>query len=398
MQGPVFLTLPFSMRVLIGVGLVAVLCAGVFLSSVSFARKETVTGWTTLDSGVLRVPAAEAGTIMRVLVREGQKVRAGQPLVELRLGQATDRGDAADILGLEIGRQQRAELAKLDADATAASALGEQARATLRGLEQSLGEARRREQLQREQIVIARRSLDRLQKIADRGFVTKRSIDEATSTLLDAQSALSTTRAAVLDVEGRIVEAKADAAAYPISMGRIRAMAASTRASYAQRQVENSARGRSVIVAPRDGEVMMIYRRPGESVAQNGVVAAIGNAGGRLEVELFVPTRAAGFVANGQPVRLMYQAFPFQRFGAATGRITSVSETVLAPSEVSIPGMTFQEPLFRVRVRPDRDYVAAYGDRHRVRAGMLLTSDIVLEQRSLGKFLLDPLFAAGRRL
>ena len=132
--------------------------------------------------------------------------------------------------------------------------------------------------------------------------------------------------------------------------------------------------------------------------AQPGAVVAVLTAGDSpLEAELYAPSRAAGFVREGQEVRLMYQAFPHQKFGVGEGRVISVSRTVLAPSEVSIPGLQVQEPVFRVRVKLDKSSVAAYGETMPLQPGMLLTADVVIDRRSLLEWLLDPLYAAGRR-
>jgi len=74
-----------------------------------------------------------------------------------------------------------------------------------------------------------------------------------------------------------------------------------------------------------------------------------------------------------------------------------VSRTVLAPAEVAIPGLQIQEPVFRVRVKMKRDSVSAYGQTVPLQPGMLLTADVVIDRRSLLEWLLDPLYAAGRR-
>ena len=56
--------------------------------------------------------------------------------------------------------------------------------------------------------------------------------------------------------------------------------------------------------------------------------------GASLLAELFVPSRAIGFVEPGQRVRLMVDAFPYQRFGTLGGRVETVSQAVLSPNEV----------------------------------------------------------------
>jgi membrane fusion protein len=93
----------------------------------------------------------------------------------------------------------------------------------------------------------------------------------------------------------------------------------------------------------------------------------------------------------------MYQAFPHQKFGAADARIVSVSRTVLSGDELSIPGLKTGEPVFRVRAALAQSIVRAYGEAIPIRPGMVLTADVIIDERTLLEWLLDPLYAAGRR-
>jgi membrane fusion protein len=113
--------------------------------------------------------------------------------------------------------------------------------------------------------------------------------------------------------------------------------------------------------------------------------------------ELYVPSRAAGFVEAGQSVRLLYDAFPFQRFGAARGEVMSVSSTVLTPTEVNA-AVKLEEPVYRVLVRLDRQSVDAFGRPMALQVGMALTADIILENRSLMDWLLQPIHAIRGRM
>jgi membrane fusion protein len=93
----------------------------------------------------------------------------------------------------------------------------------------------------------------------------------------------------------------------------------------------------------------------------------------------------------------MLQAFPYQRFGTVKGRISTISRTVLGPTEINIPGLRIDEPVFRVRVALPREEVQAYGEAIPLQPGMLLSADIVFDRRSLVRWLFDPLFAVARR-
>ena len=109
-----------------------------------------------------------------------------------------------------------------------------------------------------------------------------------------------------------------------------------------------------------------------------------------LEAVLFVPTRASGFVRVGQTVRLLYDAFPYQRFGTYSGHVISVSRTILSEAGLSAP-LELKEPAYKVIAALDRPDVDANGQKMALQAGMLLQADILLEKRELIRWLLDPI-------
>jgi membrane fusion protein len=106
-----------------------------------------------------------------------------------------------------------------------------------------------------------------------------------------------------------------------------------------------------------------------------------------------VPTRAIGFIRPGQPVRVLYDAFPYQNFGTYSGRTVKVSQTILTSTDVSVP-VTLKEPVYRVTAELDRPDIDAYGQKIPLQSGMLLKADIILEKRSLLNWLLAPLLSA----
>jgi membrane fusion protein len=128
-----------------------------------------------------------------------------------------------------------------------------------------------------------------------------------------------------------------------------------------------------------------------------GTLAVIIPDGGKIEAELLTPSRAIGFIEPGQEVQLQLQAFPYQRFGLVHGRVKSISSTVMGPSEISIPGLAIQEPVFRVRVALVHEFIDAYGKIYPLQPGMLLSAEIVFDRRTLLQWLFDPLYAVAKR-
>jgi membrane fusion protein len=128
-------------------------------------------------------------------------------------------------------------------------------------------------------------------------------------------------------------------------------------------------------------------------------------ADGALEAHLFAPTRTAGFVRPGQPVWLRYAAYPYQKFGMARGEVLQVSESPLNAQELP-PGLAqgvislagTQEPLRRITVRLDQQFIEAYGERIALTAGASLEADVVQEKRSVWEWMFEPLLAARQHL
>ena len=109
-----------------------------------------------------------------------------------------------------------------------------------------------------------------------------------------------------------------------------------------------------------------------------------------LIAEVYLPSRAIGFVESGQKVKLQYDAFPYQKFGVALGEVSQVANAAQLPQELGIATQA-QEPLYRVGIELEQQYVEAFSKRVSLQPGMALTADIVLENRRLLEWLLEPL-------
>jgi membrane fusion protein len=113
-----------------------------------------------------------------------------------------------------------------------------------------------------------------------------------------------------------------------------------------------------------------------------------------LEAKLFIPTKAIGFVEPGQDVKLLYDAFPYQRFGTYRGRIISVSRTVLLDSDIIAP-IKINEPVYTATVALDRPDITAHGKKIPLQPDMSLRADIILERRTLIDWIVSPLRDIG---
>jgi membrane fusion protein len=187
-------------------------------------------------------------------------------------------------------------------------------------------------------------------------------------------------------------------------------------ASLDQEAIEADARQAVLLKASKAGRVSAVAVQRGHTVQPGQPVMSLvtqvqpaatapthdsAPADGALEAHLFAPTRTAGFVRPGQPVWLRYAAYPYQKFGMARGEVLQVSESPLNAQELP-PGLAqgvislagTQEPLRRITVRLDQQFIEAYGERIALTAGASLEADVVQERRSVWEWLFEPLLAA----
>jgi membrane fusion protein len=113
-------------------------------------------------------------------------------------------------------------------------------------------------------------------------------------------------------------------------------------------------------------------------------VLALLKDGSELQAELYVPSRAIGFVKPGQQVRLMYDAFPYQHFGTFGGTVESVSQVMLMPQEAN-GSITLTEPSYRVLVITDFGENKLY--RVQFLPDMTFNSFVILDHVTLLHFL-----------
>jgi membrane fusion protein len=151
-----------------------------------------------------------------------------------------------------------------------------------------------------------------------------------------------------------------------------------------------------VIESPLEGRVASVQARLGQTVGSESLQMILLPKDSKLEAELFVPTRAAGFIKPGQHVNLLYDAFPYQKFGAARGEVTQVSSAIINPSELNI-GVKLEEPVYRVTVNITKQTIDAYGQVFQLQPGMTLQADIVVEEVILWEMLFEPLLARFRK-
>jgi len=397
LEGAVLLATPLSVRILAGACILLVATALTVASLGSYSRRETVQGMMVPSGGLIRVTAHQGGVVESLTVREGQQVAGGANLAALRVSADVGGEDASRALQTSVETAHRAAILQLAVQdnklkETEASLTIERA-----GLEAQLVEGERRIKAMEAHKVLAENAVKRGQALYDQSFLTRADMDTLQNALISADEGIAEAKSAQLTAQRQLDDVNAQLRGMPLEHENNRAQADQADAQYAEKKVTVAYQTLYGAIAPLPGTVVAVAAEAGQSLTPGATVATVAGKGSNLVAELYVPSSAAGFVKPGQEVQLKYDAFPFQSFGAGEGRVVSVSRTALNPTEIPIQGLDFKEPMFRVVVAVKKLTVRAYNEDHALRPGMKLTADIIVDRRSLVKWILDPLYAAGVR-
>jgi multidrug resistance efflux pump len=233
----------------------------------------------SIEARDVEVGSLVGGRIIRILVDEGSKVAAGQPLVEFE----------TDMLDLQIAQQQarvaqsRAALAK----AVAGPRSEEIARA--RATAQNAERERLRQKALFDSAIVGRQSYDAAATEAETAAQMLRELERGT-------------RPEDLDAARAVLNAD------------------EKQLGFLQRQ-----RKETTVVSPADGVIESMDLRPGDLVGANQPVAKLLEPS-QLWVRVYVPEPELGRVHVGQKAALTVDTFPKREFAGKVTEIRTQSE------------------------------------------------------------------------
>jgi membrane fusion protein len=388
---------PLSTKVTVWAIAAFVVLGIIFLFLAPYARKETVPGYLMPGAGTARIYAPQPGIVSAVQVQEGQDVEEGQPLLSVTTAQVAADGQDVNLAMLDALVRQRDLLTRqIPAEEVRTRSERERLAALIQGLEVEATHIEGQMATQRERIRLIEGLVAAAARLNPRGYVSDLEYRRREEALLEQRQNLDVLGQQAAARRNQLTEQRSALEQLPtVATDRMRILHGEL-STLEQRIAEINGRRAYVIRAPVAGRISSLQAMIGRPADPRHLQLSIVPDGSTLQAELFVPTRAAGFVRKGQRVRILYEAFPYQNFGTYGGRIVKVSHTVLTPADAAAP-VELREPAYRVTVALDRPDVDAYGDRIPLQPDMLLRADIILDSRALMSWILNPLLGVGAR-
>ncbi len=400
--GTVILAKSLSFRLLTALFGLIVVCIVAFFVFFSTTRKAQTAGVLLPSRGVIKVLPTQAGIVMEKRVVEGQNVKVGEVLFVLRSERsgATGAESQKTISGLLQTRRN-----SFDTELKQSSL---QAQQRVAALQKRVADIARDVQklegqivLQEQRLSLSEQNLKRYQDLQATHFISAAQVQDKQAEVLDQQQRLvELTR---IRSSSQREQSNAQTELRDVQIQSLRDSAALQRnvSVIDQDLTENETRREFWVRAPQDGVMTAMTAELGQTVAANQSIASLLPAGSQLEAEIYAPSRSIGFIKPGMKVLLRYQAYPYQKFGQFSATVREVANTSLRPDELALPGAANGgngEPVYRLRLRLDQQNVKAYGQLLPLKSGMLVEASILLEQRRLYEWVLEPLFSISGRM
>lgn len=369
----------------------------VFFCVATYAKKVVLPGVVAPTSGAIEVYSLRAGYVEDVYVRDQSRVSKGDRLFRLASQTRSLSGDVASSIAQTLqGREQ-----DLNSEIVRTTQLGRNQEADIRMrlhiLRSQGAELEQQIALKKSMVELAAEALEKDTLLLQSGFISQAKLRDSKIALAAARSAYSSVLTERLSLRREQLNATRELEQNRLRSENQTSQLARELKSNQEALYHNEGADSSIIVAPTSGVATAVSIKSGQTMTPSRLALVIIPENITWNIELYATSKDIGFLRSGSPVRIRYEAYPYQRFGLYKGTVTQLSRAGVAGSTLN-PGLLATETYYRVTVALDKQCVMAYSRCEPLQAGMRLTASIVTDERTLLQWVLDPIRAIGRKI
>ena len=378
-----------------------------------------------------QIQPLERSVVKRILVRDGEHVKAGQVLVELDPTAATaDKATAdeqlkatqSDVIRARVLLQAlqasgSASLAQLqsrlarelpgawserDRAAARAQLAAEWSDVTAKLAKAGAEVARRRAEIVTVREVVAKlettlplvvqREQD-FKRLAEQGFMSSHAGQDRTRERIELERDLATERSKLVEAQAGLAESENTREAYLAetrrSLSEREAQADLKREAASQEQAKADYREKlTTLRAPVDGVVQQLaVHTSGGVVTEAQVLMIVVPEAAQVTAEVTLENKDIGFVHAGQDAVIKLETFTFTRYGTIDAKVTMVTADAVTDEK--------RGAIFPVTLALGRDRIDVDGKTIGLGPGMNVTAEIKTGKRRVIEYLLSPIQRAG---
>jgi len=356
----------------------------------------------------IRLDAAVMGTVKSIKVKEGESVTAGQVLMELdsdvtradlqqveaKLDGQMNRLAQLQLIKKQLEITNRTQHLQNQAQATAQQAQITQSRQQIDFNKVSFGFSQ--ELLNKDDSRVKRFNILKQQGIipgiqaedAERALIESQQrikknqadLEQSQSELEKQQSTFEKSQRegelSLIESEKQLQELQAQIADVQSEIAQSKKQIDSLRFQLKQR----------VLRAPINGTIFQLPIKSAGAVVQPGaLVAQIAPKNTPLVLRAQMTSQQSGFLRVGMPVRMKFDAYPFQDYGIIEGRVNWIS-----PDSKILETKESQAEVFELEIAVDRPYIKTSNRQIALTPGQTATAEVIIRQRRVIDFILDP--------
>lgn len=374
----------------------------------------------------------ERSVVKQVLVKDGQRVKAGEPLVELDptsatadkvtveeqlkasqsdvlrsrvLLQALQNPGAASLMDLQarLNKEMPAQWQPAEKNASLAQLAAEWSDITAKLAKLAAEISRRQAEVATVREVVAKlettlpmakKREDDFKQLADQGFMASHAGQDRTRERIELERDLATQRAKLLETQATLKESENARIAYLAETRRQlydrEAQADLKRQAATQEQAKAVHREKlTTLVAPVDGIVQQLaVHTSGGVVTEAQVLMIVVPEGAQITAEVTLENKDIGFVNAGQEAAIKLETFNFTRYGTIDAKVSLVTADAVNDEK--------RGAIFPVTLALAQNQINVDGKMIRLAPGMNLTAEIKTGKRRVIEYLLSPIEKAGR--
>ena len=141
-----------------------------------------------------------------------------------------------------------------------------------------------------------------------------------------------------------------------------------------------------VVRSPIDGTIFELpVSKPGEVLQPGQRIAQIAPKNADFVLKAHIPSQESGFIKVGMPVKIKFDAYPFQEYGVLAGRVKWIS-----PDSKAKPTSAGNIESYELEIGLNKQFIEDGNKKINLTPGQSATAEIVIRQRQVIDFILDP--------
>lgn len=328
----------------------------------------------------LRLDTEVAGRVAAIKVKAGQTIKKGQTLLELDSKIARTQLQQAQVNHENLlNRANKLEQVKNN--------LQSEYLAQRDQIQQQINSSREIYEIDKNDFNVARRKTQRYEPLMREGVISPSELEERKGALYKQERQLKQSQS---DIRQALTELEKQQSAYQKELKNHQLQISEVRSQIAgnEKQIDllKLHLGQRVLVAPVSGIVFQLpIQRIGAVVQPKDLVAEIAPQGSPLIIRAQISTAQSGSLREGLPVKLKFDSYPFQDYGVVEGKVEYIS-----PTTVEADKSNGEKATYTLEIALKQHCILTKTKCIELRPGDTATAEVILRQRRLIDFILDP--------